>query len=938
MSTFIVIHMLATVLVFCITALVYLSQRSARFRDACRQITGKAKEAADDLNEEDRFDPVVFIRWLLIPLFFSLVVFFIPLAYMDTDNNNLFTSVFDAIIRSGQTFSLDSSIQDVWAAADTVDLVLTPLDRAWIAFFLALAPILTAVTAATLFRIPKFWFAMRFSRRKICIFSDLNERAKMYAEALLRGPADHRDGRKPYIVFCSDGKLDNVDTSNLAGQHLVLRQEICDIYLLPRARKRARFYVISNDDNTTIEIAGKLQRKYGQDSCRIYCVSSGTLNEHAIDGMNRAVPKPGDGESGKTGSEENKNGSDIRFEDGQIADTSDAAAEKIRHSYIEIVSEPSRVVYHTLYNRSDPLVDRAFLTDVLRINEAGDKPKIVQVLVLGVGLVGEELVRTLLWYFQLPDIGVRITVADKETERTLRARIFRKNPEFEYLLQRVTDTRSPSDNMAARASVRVLGEKDLLSDDLENILRDPQCGDGYHFVFIATGDDNQNYRLALRVRKHCLRYPNPWGCPKVRAVIWNQTLNNIIGKPDFTPLQGTAGAENIRKDDYAFRFPEQKERPIYNPLCPVGLIGSMSETVMPLNDLVYDALRYHSYYCNSWSEDLIQNTVRIPADHYRTFYSSSESDERSNWAAAVHGFLKYQWFTAETKTAADEDIRHEAFTKGRSMNSTTDADVSEAYLTIEAAKLSYFTDVGGPDEKSFADLAEAAKKLKKCSLSSADLPQAEDIRKCLETFRGYERSASRILKEKDRTPETADPGRAAAEQDTEDQAAPDRRERQDMPCPEIRGSRDAGMEKDPLINIENPKNNKTIRELARLHDIFTLEDLIELRKTARLSEAEQTRWCIFKLLEGDAPVPEEALEKYMAHSAKGRDMDPIRGYHSAIRSWRDLIGKKDDDIFGKDKRWAEFVKSTDGVARFSIKLEKCRAEHVEKAGKAQQDP
>ena len=398
MSRQILWHLLFTLGAFLLTTLAYLGYASPRFRALFRR--SGAEDAAG-------FDPVVYTRWLLAPTFLSLWWFFFPLAQGDALRNNTVSSVFDAVIRSGQTFSLDSSIQDVWDAADDVGRVFAFWDRVWISFILTLAPVLTLVSAATLFRIPRFWFTMLFSRRRICVLSDLNERAVIYAEVLQKAAGSGREGGRvhpPHVVFCANDQPEDTDTSGLPGPALVLRQDICRLYLTPWAAKRTSFYLLTQNENTVVEQAERLRRKYAGSAGRIFCVSAGSLNELAIDRLNRgSAPErlpPGEAETL------------LEFQRGRLLEGSRKQAEAVRMAYIEIISEPSRVVFHSLYDRRDPLLDPALLRDVLRLQTGQERT--LNVLILGAGSVGKVLARTLLWYCQLPGMGVRITVADRE--------------------------------------------------------------------------------------------------------------------------------------------------------------------------------------------------------------------------------------------------------------------------------------------------------------------------------------------------------------------------------------------------------------------------------------------------------------------------------------------------------------------------------------------
>ena len=722
MSRQILWHLLFTLGAFLLTTLAYLGYASPRFRALFRR--SGAEDAAG-------FDPVVYTRWLLAPTFLSLWWFFFPLAQGDALRNNTVSSVFDAVIRSGQTFSLDSSIQDVWDAADDAGRVFAFWDRVWISFILTLAPVLTLVSAATLFRIPRFWFTMLFSRRRICVLSDLNERAVIYAEVLQKAAGSGREGGRvhpPHVVFCANDQPEDTDTSGLPGPALVLRQDICRLYLTPWAAKRTSFYLLTQNENTVVEQAERLRRKYAGSAGRIFCVSAGSLNELAIDRLNRgSAPErlpPGEAETL------------LEFQRGRLLEGSRKQAEAVRMAYIEIISEPSRVVFHSLYDRRDPLLDPALLRDVLRLQTGQERT--LNVLILGAGSVGKVLARTLLWYCQLPGMGVRITVADREKAERIRGAVLSRNPDFPELLEKI--------GCAGRAELCPIGEKDLLSDDLEALLRASHRdrASEYHLVFVTLGDDIRNLQLTLRIRRHYLRHPNRFGCPRLSTVIWDESVNAMVGSPDYEPLQGAEG------QDYSTGG-------AYNPRCRVRLMGSMSETIATEQQLAFDALRYHAYYCREtrrgpdtdYVEKLCMPRTGIRVKDFRSYYENSESDERSNWAAAVHGILKAEWYDMMTGLTGEERI-------------------------------------------------------------------------------------------------------------------------------------------------------------------------------AALAETEQIRWCIFKLTEGDCPVPEDYLPDYMARTPRGRDTDAIRGYHAALRSWQDLQEKQKQNFACRGDKWQEYIDQTTGIVRLAVSLEKAR--------------
>lgn len=677
--------------------------------------------------EASSFSAVALIRRLLVAVFLSLVLLFFLMARRAAEHSSGFAMLVDCVIRAAQALSLGVSPQDMWEYAEDIGMQLLSFDQTWIALMVGVAPVLSISTAATLFRIPRFQFLLRFSRRQICIFSALNDRATKYAKAVQKA----NPGNAPYIVFCAEGSEDKSDAANGVDQSLVLKNGVCSLRLPRRALRRISFYLIDDDRSIIIEQALRLQDKYLNCGCHIFCVSGGNLNEHAVDQMNRAADLAHQ-RAMKAGHRS------IRFDrNEQVNIRSRSQAKTVQTSFVDVINEAARVIYHNLYDGSSLLLNQDFLSKVMPT----EGELTVRVLVLGAGTLGEEIARTLLWYCQLPNTRVRVTIAGQEEERVIRSRVYRKNQRFEELLNKI--------GYGQRAALDVRGDQDLLTDDLETLLEEKN---GYHFIFVATGDDNQNYQLALRVRRHYLRHPLTWGYPDIRTVIWDDAMTAIVADENNIALRGsTIPKGKARYTDYALMLDDKEESELYNSKCSVMLMGSMSETIRTVSALQYDALRYHTYYClpDKHKTSAYINKHGIPQNAYYQYYASSESDKLSNWALAIHGRIKDQW------------------------------------------------------------------------------------------YRWYAK----------RYPEVS---------------------------------------KDAIL--------------------------------AMLAENEHIRWCIFKLLEGDAAVPNERITDYLAGNPKGRDDDPIRGFHVTLRPWDDLAARAEYDPAGREF-WQRMQDNNLAFVSFALDLE-----------------
>lgn len=574
-------------------------------------------------DQESTFSAATLMRLMLIPV--ALSVFMLWMILHSTDYSG-FSGWLDNLVTVARTFSMEENTAALMD--ENTYGVLNTWEKVWVSFVMAVAPMLTLTTAVSFFRLPRFW-AMLLSGRRVLIFSDANPHAIQYASVLRQ----EKNG-KPHVVFCcEEGAAVNVD----AGKALLLKRDITNLRIFKFIRKRVHFYLISDNENRVMKQAVALKDKYLPYGSRIYCVSNGLLNEHAVDEINRSLPEqPG----------------------------------KDYDCYgVDVIDEKIRVVYQNLY--TNPLIEKEFLsipkeepiieekapaamenapdtsaaekTEPFSETEtllAGRK-KVIRVLVLGGGRVGSAVARTMLWYCQLPGYRVEVVVADKEKEKTVRRRVFRNNHDFEQLMKLV--------GYENQARLLVCAEKDLQTSDLEAILKEKT----YHKIFVCAGDDNRNYHMALQVRRYYLRHPQPWGCPEIRAVIWDDTMTELVGGENYVVLQGVkplpGNADAL--ETMLYRSENLQER--CNERCRVQLLGSMEETLLGIETLLSDSLKYHTYYCQ-WGDEsaksgagfirnLLAGKPEIINKSRFSYVKSTKSDERSNLALALHSRVIYQW-------------------------------------------------------------------------------------------------------------------------------------------------------------------------------------------------------------------------------------------------------------------------------------------------------
>ncbi len=620
--------------------------------------------ARQDEHGQSPFSVSGLLRLLVVPVLLGLILLFLTLYHRLGELEA--QQAVDSIIHMEQMFTLSLDVNDL-----VESLHLLPGDRLYLSILAALMPLMTVTFAVSLFRLPRFWFSC-LVRRQVYVFSELSDRTLMYAQTLQSGK-----NSKCLVVFCTDEGGSGEAT--LYSNRMALKRDICNLPFPPLlSMSNIVFYlVLANDDEVTRR-AVNLKAKYGDRGCRINCVLTGRLNEQLIDIANQNRLSGKKALSGQ-----------LTFDlaTGEAEPESARLAGSIRAGYIEMLNEACRSVYQNLYDV--PLYDEEFLRHIYKNGPlTGDAT--VRILVLGAGVIGEELARTLLWYCQLPGLGVKVTVADQLEADVVKAGIYRNNLMFEEMLGRI--------RYQERASLDVLGKFDLLTGKLEELLTTTEnSGLGFQKIFVATGDDLQNMQLAMRLRKFYLHREPKWGCPEIRVVVWDEDAQRIRAASSMMrpaeevksdqetcaernrilrdhPQVGNRCWEICRKADEErkkaggkalacdyHRYRIRRDTPLdrYNPACRIVRFGNIISTISRQHSMNFDALCYNTFYSIPYGDDarkqqlladITAGSVRIEAGLYDEYHACSEQIERSNLALAIHGRLAYQWRKAVGKT------------------------------------------------------------------------------------------------------------------------------------------------------------------------------------------------------------------------------------------------------------------------------------------------
>ena len=625
-------------------------------------------------------NPIAYIRLMILPVMVGWCFLFWPWVQHNgsLSQQNWLQVLFQSVHYAWRTFTLENSFEEFWGGINTFT-ALTAWDRTYISALVVIAPILTLTVALSFFTVPVFMMKLLFLRgRRVYIFSDLNDRAIRYAKAMQNADGSRaRLFKKPLIAFCADKEKEEESTASLSALNAVtLRRGIDHLHFIWIARKRRiRFYLISNDDNLNTQQAEQLRKKY-RNKCYIRCVTAERINEVKIDELNAAIRKDrredltdrlirrlkarsaaqaGEGKAGRLPALWNgllERCEQVTFD----IDKDDRKtifgyeAQKVRSSGIELVAEARRALFTEFYEH--PLLTAPLLNSIRPVNGS----KTVRILILGGGTIGAELARLCLWYCQLPDVTAEVTVADAVSDQVLRARILRNCISIQA--GRAADAVTPETykDTFEVSQIRILGYQaaklntwgntDFVTDDvLDRVDREAAP---FHTVFVCTGNDDMNYQLSIRLRRYYLRKNESWGCPNIRAIIWNDTMANLVNPDKHSALSGV-GCGGMFYRGYGDQPADR-----YNAECRIDIFGSMLDSIWKCERLMFMGLCYHAYY----SGDLVgtEYPITMKRETVRDYFLGPERNRRSSMALALHGRCKEEWKRYRGESAAEEEL------------------------------------------------------------------------------------------------------------------------------------------------------------------------------------------------------------------------------------------------------------------------------------------
>ena len=572
---------------------------------------------------------------------------------------SVFSEIFNGVVNTLQTFSLDEDFEHYSTAGNRMIRSLTNNNDFAAGFYMlissainVIAPIVGGAFVLALiseiFPSVRLWFSQVHFRKKKHYFSELNDRSLALAESILNSDPTA-------ILVFTDAYVDEGDEN--ARENLNAAKELGAICV--------------KDDMQSLRFSGC---KAGNSIYLIDAVENNNLQALASILSRGEKNKKIAGNTVIYVFSSDKNFSQIDEEVSYML--KDAGT-------VGGVDMPKVFPVSCMRNMTYSMLMRIPLFEPLVYKKpVGNKKRLV-VTILGSGVIGTEFFRTIYWCGQMLGTELYINVVSKEKEEDFRKRINYINPDI-FKTEETYAVNAAKKNGYGPEILKVYDDKeicadpyfrfsyyesDVLSEDFRGLMigkkekeRDESRIDliDTDYFIVALGSDEENFSVAERLREYvgirhsCLTEKD---CPKtvISYVVYNSELCRELRKTGVHYFAKNSGGDKKEPDVYLYPF------------------GSMEEVYGLENALLYSISDYAKNIGKSYMNclELVGSGIRKSANRVNVPLYTNIYNYHSDIARMAHrpyseysaGFHKKEnsLFAACAKDPAKSEENYSAF-------------------------------------------------------------------------------------------------------------------------------------------------------------------------------------------------------------------------------------------------------------------------------------
>ena len=519
-----------------------------------------------------------------------------------------------------QLFTINAgmdNITDTINTANGLSQTLVDVYTVYASIYFVVAPMLTAAFILSFVKgLYENWRYFKKSKvDKIYVFSQLNENSLTLARDILTNykhidedaqedTATNKTRVKRVIVFANvtqnvqDEKADLVSAAKELGA-ICLQKDISDVYLKsPKKRIYRKLYLISQDENENtskaLPLIAHCKKHYNFDTTHIYVFANSDESGILIDSV---MPKLSD---------EIKDPFNIKVR--RVNEKRNLIWNTLRQSETDLqLTLPSKDVDNATHKQMPLIFSSA---------KAFGETKYIDVLIVGMGQYGTELLKTVCWYCQMPSYRLRVHVFDRQSNceekvRSIAPELVQFNKISEDMVK-LGEAYYDINFCNHAIDVHEASFADKIAE-LPNV----------SLAFVTLGNDKTNIDTSIKLRRIFgkIYADKGYKVPPILTVVYDSEKTESLEYGKLLKNDAKDGDYNIRfigdvKTSYSLRNVEQ-------------------------NELEYVGLACHMHWaevCVSHDDETLNDFAKLKADwqERESQYNTYEYNRRSSMAQAMH--------------------------------------------------------------------------------------------------------------------------------------------------------------------------------------------------------------------------------------------------------------------------------------------------------------
>ena len=396
----------------------------------------KKSDVKDQLGKRGIITP---FHLLVLGIFLAVMVALLPAHVYQHVEDSGWEIAFKAALLSAQNalqlFTINASFDNISAAITTANGLhpaLVHVYTLYLSIYFIVAPMLTAAFVLSFVKgLYENWRYFKNKRvQELHVFSELNENSLTLAKNIIfpesgdeAGNNKNKPSKTPavnrMIVFTNitqkmqEEKSELVSAAKAIGA-ICLQKDITDVYLKDPKNKQMlrKLYLISLDENENtskaMQLIAQCHKDYNNDTTHIYVFANSDESGILLDSVVTKLSNP-------EKKDEKQPASQFNIKVRRVNEKRNLVWNTLRLSEKDLGLELSGSIHSGVTYEQVPLIfsrakeKDAELKDDTKLK---DGEKLIEVLIVGMGQYGTELLKTICWYCQMPGYRLHVHVFD----------------------------------------------------------------------------------------------------------------------------------------------------------------------------------------------------------------------------------------------------------------------------------------------------------------------------------------------------------------------------------------------------------------------------------------------------------------------------------------------------------------------------------------------